>query len=121
MDCDVWDARRLVSAIAALPAQDAIFSNSDHLQTQTALAAAYFGVPGKDWRSAMRAKNKPLMRRRLAETGIEHVAATEIRPGTRHPVQRPALSAGPQAVPKGWRARTSSSSATPTSCASSAR
>jgi biotin carboxylase len=86
VDCDVWDARGLVSAIAALPAQNAIFSNSDHLQTQTALAAAYFDVPGKDWRSAMRAKNKPLMRRRLAGMGIEHVAATEIRPGDRHPV-----------------------------------
>ena len=73
-------------AALALPAQDAIFSNSDHLQTQTALAAAYFDVPGKDWRSAMRAKNKPLMRRRLAGMGIEHVAATEIRPGDRHPV-----------------------------------
>jgi biotin carboxylase len=81
----VWDARQLISAIAALPAPDAIFSNSDHLQAQTALAAAYFGVPGKDWRSAMRAKNKSLMRRRLAETGIEHVAAVEIRPGPWHP------------------------------------
>ena len=86
VDCDVWDARQLICAIAALPAQDAIFSNSDHLQAQTALAAAYFGVPGKDWRSAMRAKNKSLMRRRLAETGIEHVAAAEIRPGTRLPL-----------------------------------
>ena len=90
VDCDVWDARLLVSSIAGLPAQDAIFSNSDHLQTQTALAAAYFDVPGKDWRSAMRAKNKPLMRRRLAGMGIEHVAATEIHPGDRHPV--PGLS-----------------------------
>jgi hypothetical protein len=85
LECDVWDARQLIGAIAALPAPDAIFSNSDHLQTQTALAAAYFGVPGKDWRSALRAKNKPLMRRRLAETGIEHVAAAEIRPGAEHP------------------------------------
>ena len=80
LECDVWDARQLISAIAALPAPDAIFSNSDHLQTQTALAAAYFGVPGKDWRSSMRAKNKSLMRRWLAETGIEQVAAVEIRP-----------------------------------------
>jgi biotin carboxylase len=79
LECDVWDARQLICAIAALPAPDAIFSNSDHLQTQTALAAAYFGVPGKDWRSSMRAKNKSLMRLRLAETGTEHVAAVEIR------------------------------------------
>ena len=95
--CDVWDARQLICAIAALPRPDAIFSNSDHLQAQTALAAAYFGVPGKDWRSAMRAKNKSLMRRRLAETGIEHVAAIEIRPGTRHPLSGLALPGGPQA------------------------
>jgi biotin carboxylase len=86
LECDVWDARQLIGAIARLPAPDAIFSNSDHLQTQTALAAEYFGVPGKDWRSALRAKNKSLMRRRLAETGTEHVAAAEIRPETKHPL-----------------------------------
>lgn len=90
LECDVWDARQLIGALAARPAPDAVFSNSDHLQTQTALAAEYFGLPGKDWRSALRAKNKSLMRRRLAEAGVEHVAATEIRPGTRQPV--PGLS-----------------------------
>jgi hypothetical protein len=91
--CDVWDARALIGAIAGLPAPHAIVSNSDHLQTQTALAAAYFGLPGKDWRSALRAKNKSLMRRRLAEAGLEHVAAAEIRgaggrppDGLRYPV-----------------------------------
>ncbi len=88
LECGVWDAKGLIRAIAALPAADAIFSNSDHLQTQTALAAAYFGLPGKDWRSALRAKNKSLMRRRLAETGTERVAATEIRPETAHPLRR---------------------------------
>ena len=87
LHCDVWDARQLIGAIAPLPAPDAIFSNSAHLQTQTALAAAYFGVPGKDWRSSMRAKNKSLMRRWLDKTGIEHVAATEIRPDTSHPLR----------------------------------
>jgi biotin carboxylase len=85
LSCDVWDARQLICAVAPLPAPDAIFSNSDHLQTQTALAAAYFGVPGKDWRSSLRARNKSLMRRRLDETGIERVAATEIRPGAIRP------------------------------------
>jgi biotin carboxylase len=84
--CDVWDARQLIRAIAALPASDAIFSNSDHLQAQTALAAEYFGLPGKDWRSALRARDKSLMRRRLAETCVEHVATAEIRPGTTHPL-----------------------------------
>jgi biotin carboxylase len=84
--CDVWDAAELISAIAARPAPDAVFSNSDHLQTQAALAATYFGVPGKDWRLSMRAKNKPLMRHWLAGTGTEQVAVTEIRPDTRHPL-----------------------------------
>ena len=88
VECDVWDVQGLIRASAALPAADAIFSNSDRLQPQTALAAAYFGLPGKDWRSAMRAKNKSLMRRRLAETGTERVAAAEIRPETTHPLRR---------------------------------
>ncbi|HEY1666199.1 MAG TPA: siderophore biosynthesis protein [Trebonia sp.] len=83
--CDVWDARELIGAIGELPASHAIVSNSDHLQTQTALAAAYFGLPGKDWRSAVRAKNKSLMRRRLAEAGIERVAAARIRAGGHPP------------------------------------
>jgi biotin carboxylase len=83
--CDVWDARELIGAIAELPAPHAIVSNSDHLQTETALAAAYFGLPGKDWRSAVRAKNKSLMRRRLAEAGIERVAAARIRAGGHPP------------------------------------
>jgi biotin carboxylase len=83
--CDVWDARELIAAIAGRPAPHAIVSNSDHLQTQTALAAAYFGVPGKDWRAAMRAKNKFLMRRTLAEAGTEHVASAEIRADDGHP------------------------------------
>ncbi len=83
--CDVWDARELVPAIAALPAPHAIVSNSDHLQAQTALAAEYFGLPGKDWRSALRAKNKSLMRRRLAESGTEQVGAALIRAGDEPP------------------------------------
>ena len=78
--CDVWDVRALIGTMATLPAPDAVVTNSDHLQVQVALAAAYFGLPGKDWRSALRAKNKPLMRRRLAQAGLEQVAAAEIDP-----------------------------------------
>jgi biotin carboxylase len=84
--CDPWDARALIALMTALPAPDAVFSNSDHLQAQAALAAAYFGLPGKDWRSALRAKDKVLMRRRLTETGAEHVTAVEITAATRHPL-----------------------------------
>jgi biotin carboxylase len=62
--CDVSDFRAVIDRVAGAPG--AIFSNSDHLQAPTALAAAYFGLPGKDWRAATRTKNKALMRRHLA-------------------------------------------------------
>ena len=91
--CDVHDTRALIGRIAGLPVMDAVFTNSDHLQMQVALAADYFGRPGKDWRSALRAKNKPLMRHRLAVTGAEKVAMAEITadgdwppPGLPYPV-----------------------------------
>jgi biotin carboxylase len=61
--CDVTDYREIV---AAAQSPTAFFSNSDFLQAPTALAAEYFGLPGKDWRAATRAKNKGLMRRHLA-------------------------------------------------------
>lgn len=76
--CDVHDFRALIRDIDDLPCQDAIFTNSDHLQAQTALAAGYFGLPGKDWRASLRAKDKLLMRRRLARTGTEQVGAAEV-------------------------------------------
>jgi biotin carboxylase len=62
--CDVTDFREIINTVRS---PDAIFSNSDHLQAPTALAADYFGLPGKDWRAATRTKNKALMRRHLAE------------------------------------------------------
>ncbi|NUT41800.1 MAG: siderophore biosynthesis protein [Thermoactinospora sp.] len=77
--CDVRDPRALIDAIEHLGRPDAIFSNSDHLQTETALAAAYFGLPGKDWRACLAAKNKFLMRRALA--GVEQVFSLRLAPG----------------------------------------
>jgi biotin carboxylase len=64
--CDVHDFREIIGQLSRLPPPDAIFSNSDHLQTQTALTAEYFGLPGKNWPAAMRTKNKAQMRRHLA-------------------------------------------------------
>jgi biotin carboxylase len=62
--CDVTDFREIVNAVRS---PDAIFSNSDHLQAPAALAADYFGLPGKDWRAATHTKNKALMRRHLGD------------------------------------------------------
>jgi biotin carboxylase len=89
--CDVWDFRALISCVSALR-PDAVFSNSDHLQAQTALAAAYLGLPGKDWRSCLRAKDKALMRSRLTETGTERVGCWDVSsPDIRFPaVLKPA-------------------------------
>ncbi|NJP96893.1 siderophore biosynthesis protein [Nonomuraea sp. FMUSA5-5] len=78
--CDVRDPRALIDTVEHLGRPDAIFSNSDHLQTETALTAAYFGLPGKDWRACAAAKNKFLMRRRLQEAGIEHVFSVRLGP-----------------------------------------
>lgn len=71
-ECDLGSPAAVVDSILALEGKPAaIFSNSDHLQMVTAIAAAYFGLPGKDWRAAHRCKNKAAMRRHLAEQGID--------------------------------------------------
>src|SRR5579859_7193513 len=76
--CDVWDFRAVIRAAAGT---DAVLTNSDHLQVQVALAAAYLGLSGKDWRAALRAKDKLLMRQHLAATGVEKVTSVEITAG----------------------------------------
>ncbi|MFF4344216.1 acetyl-CoA carboxylase biotin carboxylase subunit family protein [Kitasatospora sp. NPDC001540] len=81
VECDVRDFRSVISTVSQLGAPDAVFSNSDHLQTQTALAAAYFGLPGKDWRAALRAKDKGQLRRHLALAGLDAVRSAELPPG----------------------------------------
>ncbi|MFF7251262.1 acetyl-CoA carboxylase biotin carboxylase subunit family protein [Embleya sp. NPDC008237] len=80
LDCDVRDFRSVIDLIGAAHRPDAVFTNSDHLQVQAALAATYFGLPAKDWTAALRAKNKAQMRRRLADTGMETVWAAELAP-----------------------------------------
>lgn len=70
--CDVFNPLAVIDAITRRGGKPAaVFSNSDHLQTATAIAAGYFGLPGKDWRITYAAKNKAEMRRRLAERGID--------------------------------------------------
>ncbi|WP_433366666.1 siderophore biosynthesis protein [Streptosporangium sp. CA-115845] len=78
--CDVRDARAMIDTVAHHRTPDAIFSNSDHIQAETALAAAYFGLPGKDWRACVDTKNKALTRRRLAAAGVETVRTARLAP-----------------------------------------
>ncbi|MGW6915256.1 ATP-grasp domain-containing protein [Kitasatospora sp. NPDC054939] len=81
LECDVRDFREVVGLVSRHHAPAAVFSNSDHLQTQTALAADYFGLPAKDWKAALRAKNKGELRRHLAAAGLDAVRSAELDPG----------------------------------------
>ncbi|WP_169948801.1 acetyl-CoA carboxylase biotin carboxylase subunit family protein [Microbispora sp. H11081] len=84
---DVRDPRAVIDAVAAHHRPDVIFSNSDHLQAATALAAEYFGLPGKDWRACVTAKDKALTRRALA--AVEPVRSVRIPPGAEPPEDLP--------------------------------
>ncbi|WDV56248.1 ATP-grasp domain-containing protein [Streptomyces coeruleorubidus] len=78
LECDVRDFRAVVARMSDRQRPGAVFTNSDHLQTQAALAAAYFGLPGKDWRAALRCKDKAEMRRRLAAAGVDTAWSAEL-------------------------------------------
>ncbi|WP_194715308.1 ATP-grasp domain-containing protein [Noviherbaspirillum soli] len=72
ISCDVFNPLAVIDALAHRTARPgAIFSNSDHLQTSTSIAADYFGLPRKDWHTTYRAKNKAEMRVRLQTLGID--------------------------------------------------
>jgi len=77
--CNVFNPLEAINAVAATGATPrAIFSNSDHLQASTGIAANYFGLPAKDWRVAHRVKNKAEMRAWLAAKGIDSVKHTVV-------------------------------------------
>ncbi|MEQ8034187.1 siderophore biosynthesis protein PvsA [Xanthomonas sp. WHRI 6106] len=71
IECDVFNPLGVLDVLhdAALRPR-AVFSNSDHLQTSTALVAAGLGLPGKDWQVCYAAKNKAAMRQRLRARGL---------------------------------------------------
>ena len=74
ISCDVFNPVSLIETIAERNAPpQAIFSNSDHLQTSTAIAADYFSLPGKDWQVTYRAKNKAQMRAYMKANQIDQL------------------------------------------------
>ncbi|MFE7775109.1 acetyl-CoA carboxylase biotin carboxylase subunit family protein [Streptomyces sp. NPDC057445] len=81
LECDVRDFRAVITTISARRSPDMVFTNSDHLQTQAALAADYFGLPAKSWQAALRTKDKAQMRRHLAVTGADTVRSVELTAG----------------------------------------
>ena len=71
IECDVFNPLSVIDALRSAGIRPAaVFSNSDHLQTATALVATGFGLPAKDWRICYAAKNKAAMRERLQELGL---------------------------------------------------
>ncbi|MDG4784809.1 ATP-grasp domain-containing protein [Micromonospora sp. WMMD1102] len=77
---DVRDVRGVLDAVQQGEPPVALLSNSDHLQTPTALAAEYLGLPGKDWRATVRGKDKRLTRRTVADAGLDRVAVVALHP-----------------------------------------
>ncbi|MCE0534490.1 hypothetical protein LWF15_03125 [Kineosporia rhizophila] len=83
--CAVQDVRAVLATIEATGVPIAVISNSDHLQVQTALVADYLQLPGKDWRSAQRARDKGLMRARLRARGLDDTYCRRLVPGSALP------------------------------------
>lgn len=77
---DVRDVGAVLDVVHAGEPPAALLSNSDHLQTTTALAATYLGLPAKDWRATLRGKDKLLTRRTVAAAGLDTVAAVALGP-----------------------------------------
>lgn len=72
ISCDVFNPLAVIEAILGRNQKPAaVFSNSDHLQTSTAIAADYFNLPRKNWHVTYRAKHKAQMRVELKRSGLD--------------------------------------------------
>jgi biotin carboxylase len=90
LECDVFNPLGVLDLLSTAQLRPrAVFSNSDHLQTSTALVAAALGVPGKDWQVCYAAKNKAAMRQRLRTRGLPAPWFCSLAPGAPLPTQAP--------------------------------
>lgn len=90
LECDVFNPLSVIDLLhgeGIRPA--AVFSNSDHLQTATALVAEALGLPGKPWRVCYAAKNKAAMRERLQSLGLPTPWYATLLPGQAAPANAP--------------------------------
>ena len=81
IECEVFNPLSILDTLTEwgiTPA--AIFSNSDHLQTATAIAATALGLPAKNWEICYAAKEKWRMRQRLAAQGQPSAWSTQLLP-----------------------------------------
>jgi biotin carboxylase len=90
IECDVFNPLSVIDVLHSAGIQPAaVFSNSDHLQTATALVAEAFALPAKPWRIAYAAKNKAAMRERLRALGLPTPWFASLAPGQAPPAEAP--------------------------------
>lgn len=81
IECEVFNPLSILNVLTELDiAPAALFSNSDHLQTATAIAATALGLPAKNWQICYAAKEKWRMRQRLREKGLPTVWSAQLLP-----------------------------------------
>ncbi|WKU07139.1 acetyl-CoA carboxylase biotin carboxylase subunit family protein [Micromonospora sp. HUAS LYJ1] len=93
--CAVHRPDDIIDAVRRIGPAVGVLSNGDGLQMSTALAADFLGLPGKNWRAALRCKDKAFMRQHLTDVGLESVRHAAIVPGAEVP---PAWAAFPAVV-----------------------
>jgi len=88
LECDVFNPLELIELITEHDLHPAaIFSNSDHLQTSTAICAQFFNLPAKDWTVTLKAKNKHLTRQVLSEKSLPSTPSALLHQGDSQPNQ----------------------------------
>ncbi|MEF1262490.1 hypothetical protein QTO16_27005, partial [Vibrio harveyi] len=86
LECDVFNPLELIEVITEHELHpSAIFSNSDHLQTSTAICAQFFNLPAKDWTVTLKAKNKHLTRQVLNDKSLPSTPSILLHQGDSSP------------------------------------
>lgn len=87
IECDVFNPLDIIDTIIKNGfSPNIIFSNSDHLQTSTAIAAQFFKLPAKSWEVCLKAKNKQLTRETLDEKDLPNIKSWLIQSDQNLPV-----------------------------------
>ncbi|MFT6835339.1 MAG: biotin carboxylase [Francisellaceae bacterium] len=72
--CDVYNPTSIINTLNGYQISPiAIFSNSDHLQASTSIAAEFYQLPTKSWQASQISKNKSLMRQILLENNLSNI------------------------------------------------
>lgn len=72
--CDVFNPISIINTLNDYQISPiAIFSNSDHLQSATSIAASFYKLPTKSWKCTQITKNKSLMRQILSRNNLSNI------------------------------------------------